>query len=312
MTPSALPARRVRIGTRGSLLARLQTRLLLDALRGVVPGMEAEVVEVETRADRFTSRPIHELGTGVFVRELDDRVLSGELDAAVHSLKDVPTDLPAGLVLAAVLPRGPRHDLLLAPGPGGLRRLPEGAAVGTSSARRRAQLLRERPDLRVRPIRGNIGTRLRKVREGEYVATLLSAAAIERLRIDPAPLRATRLDPGRFIPAAGQGAVAAVARAGSEFCRRLRAINDPKTRAECDLERGVLRGVGAGCIAPVGISAEALRGRLRVAAEVLSPDGSRTASFRGVVERGARGIRKVVEALREQGAEELIDESRRA
>ncbi len=295
--------RSIRIGTRSSRLALLQTQLLLDALGRARPGVKAEVVKIQTRADKFAERSILELGTGVFVRELDDRVLAGELDGAVHSLKDVPTDLPAGLAIAAVLPRGPRHDLLLSRGTG-LRDLPEGAAVGTSSARRRAQLLRERPDLRVREIRGNIETRLGKVARGECDATVLSAVAIERLSIDPAPLLAVRLD---HIPAAGQGAVAVVARAGSE---RFAKLDDPAARAETDLEREVLRGVGAGCIAPVGVSAVAVRNRLRVAAEVLSPDGSRAASFRGEVEFS--GARRVVEALREQGAEELIHEARKA
>lgn len=295
--------RAIRVGTRSSRLALLQTQLFLGALGRARPGVKAEVVKVQTRADKFTERSILELGTGVFVRELDDRVLTGELDGAVHSLKDIPTDLPAGLAIAAVLPRGPRHDLLLSHG-SGLRDLPEGASVGTSSARRRAQLLRERPDLQVREIRGNIETRLGKVARGDYGATVLSAAAIERLSIDPAPLLAVRLD---HIPAAGQGAVAVVARAGSEWFARL---DDPAARAETDLEREVLRGVGAGCIAPVGVSAVAAGRRLRVAAEVLSPDGSRAASFRGEVEFS--GARRVVEALREQGAEELIHEARKA
>jgi hydroxymethylbilane synthase len=298
------------VGTRGSPLALLQAEVLLRALGRL--GAEAEVVKVRTRADRFADRPIHELGTGVFVREIDDRVLSGELDAAVHSLKDVPTEIPEGLAIAAVLPRGLRHDLLLGPGRGGLKGLPRRAGVGTSSVRRRAQLLRARPDLEVRPIRGNIGTRLRRVEEGEYDATVLSAAALERLGTDPAPLRAEPLDPDLFVPAAGQGAVAVVARAGSEWCERLVALNDPAARAETDLEREVLRGVGAGCIAPVGVLARRSRaGRLRVAAEVLAADGSRAASFRGEVGAGPAGARRVVEALRRQGAEELIDEARK-
>ncbi len=299
--------RAIRVGTRSSRLALLQTGLFLEALRRARPGVKAEVVGVQTRADKFAERSILELGTGVFVRELDDRVLTGDLDAAVHSLKDVPTDLPAGLAVAAVLPRGPRHDLFLSRA-AGLRDLPAGAVVGTSSVRRRAQVLRERPDLQVREVRGNIETRLGLVARGDYGATVLSAAAIERLSIDPAPLRAVRLDPGVFVPAAGQGAVAVVARAGSEWCDALAPLDDPAARAETGLEREVLRGLGAGCIAPVGVSAATSGRTLHIAAEVLSSDGSRAASFRGEV----GDARRVVEALREQGAEELIHEARKA
>lgn len=303
--------RRIRVGTRGSRLALLQTEMFLKVLRRSEPGVEAEIVKIQTRADRFAERSIHELGTGVFVGEIDDRVLAGDLDAAVHSLKDVPTEIPEGLAVAAVLPRGPRHDLLLSPKSGGLRELPKGAAVGTSSVRRRSQLLRARPDLQIREIRGNIETRLRKVAGGDYGATVLSATALERLGLDPAPLRSAPLDPAVFVPAAGQGAVAVVTQAGSEWYERLIPLNDPATRAETDLEREVLRGVGAGCIAPVGVSAVASAGRLRVAAEVLARDGSRAASFRGTVEPGPAGARRVVEALRAQGAERLVHEARK-
>lgn len=316
------PPRSIRVGTRSSRLALLQAEGFLRALREACPGVEAEVVGVETRADRFVHRRIHELGTGVFVKEIDDRVLSGELDAAVHSLKDVPTELPEGLAITAVLPRGPRHDLLISTAEGGLGGLPRSATVGTSSVRRRAQLLRARPDLRPVEMRGNIETRLRKVANGECGAAVLSAAAIERLGLLPpgGPARATGvgreglvvspLDPDRFVPAPGQGAIAIAARAGSPWTEPLARVDDPTARAETDLERGVLRELGAGCIAPVAVSAVSRDGRLEVRAEVLAPDGSRSATFRGEAEPGPQGIRRVAEALRRQGAEELIHGAR--
>src|SRR5689334_10211879 len=208
----------VRIGTRGSPLALIQARMVREALAVADPGLAAEdAVEirvVSTTGDRMRDRPLAEIGgKGLFTKEIEDGLLEGTLDLAVHSMKDVPTILPTGLVIAATLPRADPRDALIAPG--GVARLaalPAGALVGTASLRRAAQLLAARPDLRVAPLRGNVQTRLRKVAEGEVAATFLAMAGLERLGL-AASAGAVPLAPEEMLPAVAQGAIGVEARA---------------------------------------------------------------------------------------------------
>jgi hydroxymethylbilane synthase len=233
------------LGTRGSALALAQTRIVSDALGG----------SVETRVIRTTgdasSRPLHELGDGVFVTAIEDALRSGEIDAAVHSLKDLPTGERPGLVIAAILPREDPRDVLITSARGGLATLPHGARVGTSSPRRDAALRRLRPDITTAPIRGNVETRLAKVVRGEYDATVLALAGFLRLGVVVGDDEILPAD--QMLPAPGQGAIAVQCRADDPLTRdRLATIDDAATRAATDAERELLRLMGGSCELALG------------------------------------------------------------
>ena len=247
---------RLRVATRGSALAMVQSRLAIDALQRLDPSVEAELVEVRTEGDADRTTPLRVLGgRGVFVRAVEDALLDGRADIAVHSLKDVPTEVTAGLSLAAVLERGDPRDALVASEGRRLKDLPEGAKVGTSSPRRAALLHALRPDLEVTDIRGNVDTRLRQVAMGDVDAVLLAAAGLDRLgRLH----EATQLfEAMEFLPAPGQGAIALECRADDEATRALlaRAEHEP-TRAAIEAERGFLAALGTGCSLPMGAYAQ--------------------------------------------------------
>jgi hydroxymethylbilane synthase len=246
----------LRIATRSSALALAQTELVIEALRGVDPAIQAEYVEVRTEGDADRSTPLRVMGgRGVFVRAVEQALLDGRADVAMHSLKDVPTDVPEGLVLAAYLERGDPRDVLVASGGRRLKDLPEGAKVGTSSNRRVALLRALRPDLEIAEIRGNIDTRMRRVHEGDYDGVLLAAAGLARLdRLD----EATQLfEAMEFLPAPGQGVIAVECRADDTETRvLLEAIDHRLTRVAMDAERGFLASLGTGCSLPVGAYAQ--------------------------------------------------------
>lgn len=253
--------RAIRVGTRASLLARTQTEWVVGQLRQA--GHAVEIETIATVGDARTDVPIAGIGgDGVFVRELERALLDNRIDAAVHSLKDVPSDLAAGFVIAAVLPRAPIEDVLITPKPCTLETLPQGARVGTSSVRRAAQLKWLRPDVQIVEIRGNVPTRVKKVLgEQPLDAVLLAAAGLIRLglmqgdqiHIEGQTISALTLDPVTFLPAAGQGAIAIECRAGDDTTiQALRALNDFATEAQVTVEREFLRLLGAGCQTPVG------------------------------------------------------------
>lgn len=225
----------LRIATRGSRLAMAQTELAIDALRGAEPSFEAEIVEVRTEGDRDQQTPLSTLGgRGVFVRAVEDALLEGRADIAVHSLKDVPTLLADGLTIGAMLPRGDPRDALVASGGRRLAQLPDGARIGTSSPRRAALVLAMRPGLTIVEIRGNVDTRLRRVAEGEYDGALLAAAGLERLgRLDEATQIFEAME---FLPAPGQGTIALQCRADdAPLLAQLAAVDDaPSTPATSD------------------------------------------------------------------------------
>jgi hydroxymethylbilane synthase len=252
---------RLRIATRGSLLARRQADLALGALRAAHPSLRLEVVVVATTGDRDRRTPLGDLaGRGVFVDGLRKAVLAGQADAAVHSLKDVPTASVDGLTLAAVLERGDARDAFVGAAGLRLRELAPGAKVGTSSTRRLAQVAAARPDLVVVPLRGNVDTRLAKVADGEMNGAVLAAAGLERLgRLGGAEL----LDPAEFVPAPGQGAIALECRASdAETVGVLAVIDHATTRAAVTAERAFLGAQGRNCSLPVGAYAIAVDGRL--------------------------------------------------
>jgi hydroxymethylbilane synthase len=269
---------RLRIGTRGSPLARAQTALTGRALQEAHPELAApgalEVVVIRTTGDRVVDRPLAELGgKGLFCKEIEAALLEGRIDLAVHSMKDLPTWLPEGLVIGAVLPRGDPRDVLIARAPTTIAELPEGALIGTASVRRRAQLLARRPDLRVVDFRGNVETRLRKLAAGEVDAAVLALAGLERLGIEPAG--AVILAPELMLPAVGQGAIGIECRASDAGVRALlAAIDDPASSACLRAERALLAALDGSCHTPIAGHAELDRGRLSLRALIARPDGS--------------------------------------
>ncbi|RXE55472.1 porphobilinogen deaminase [Methanoculleus taiwanensis] len=252
----------VRIGTRGSALALVQTervcRMLADR------DIEVETFVISTEGDTTTGVPLHEIGgQGVFVRALDDAILRGEIDLAVHSMKDIPAARPAGLTLGAVLERDSPADFLAYEGA-----IDDVRIVGSSSTRRRAQLLRFDPSITVNPLRGNVDTRIRKLREKQYDAIVLAEAGIERLGYR---LAGNRLPVSEFVPSPNQGAIAVVCRDDPSLVETLSFLDHAATRFDAEIERAVMEEVGGGCFTPQGIYC---RGGDLIA-EVLALDGTR-------------------------------------
>ena len=254
-------------------MALRQTEIVQEQLSAL--GIETQLIKVKTSGDVFLDKPLHQLtGFGVFVAEIDERMLCGEIDLAVHSMKDLPTKRPEDLTVSAVLKRDSPYDILLCRnGPvRSLEELKEGAVVGTSSMRRTAQLRRARPDLQITSLRGNLQTRLRKLDQGEFDAIVLAQAGLERMGLERDYLR---LDGERFVPSANQGTIIVVARRGSKAELHSRLLDDAPTRTETMIERKILETVGGGCVVPMAVHALTKNGRARVLAEVLSLDGKR-------------------------------------
>lgn len=269
----------IRIGTRASPLARAQTDAVRERLIATHPDLAAEgaivVVPLRTTGDKVQDRPLAEVGgKGLFTRELDDAMLAGVIDLAVHSVKDVPTWLPDGIVLAAFLPREDPRDALIARDATSIGALAEGAVVGTASLRRQAQLRWQRRDLRVITLRGNVETRLAKVAAGEVAATLLALAGLKRLGLAE---RATAvLSADEMLPAVGQGAIGITCRTGDDACQRLlAAIDDKATGVAVAAERAMLTVLDGSCRTPIGGLAEVeVGGGLWLRGLVAEPDGS--------------------------------------
>lgn len=307
-----MPGRRtITLATRGSELALAQTQEVWDALAARFPGeLELRKAVVKTSGDVLADAALRDFGgKGAFVTEIDERVRAGEADVAVHSLKDIPTKINQGFVVAAILPRPAFEDVLVSDRT--LETLSHGARIGTSSVRRRAMLLRARPDLHVAEIRGNVPTRVAKWRRGEYDGVVLSAAGLRRLGID-APHEV--LDPEVFVPEPGQGAVACMCRANAPAEPYLRAVDDFATRVEVEAEREVLHALGGGCVAPVGVHATLRGDVLTIRAVVLSLNGQTAVAVRRTVPArdSAREADSVAEELRTMGADALLEEARRA
>ncbi|MFO8013400.1 MAG: hydroxymethylbilane synthase [Phycisphaerae bacterium] len=267
----------LRIGTRGSRLARRQTDQVAERLRAAHPNLQVRVETYRTTGDRDRATPLARLpGVGFFVKELEQALADGQIDLAVHSLKDVPTRAGDGLAVAtAVPPRQDPRDALLTREGAALADLPAGATVGTSSPRRRAMLLAARPDLAMADLRGNVDTRLRKLADGVCDATVLAMAGLARLEVEEA--RAVPLPVETIVPAAGQGALGLEHRAGDEAVRTcIAAVDHPPTRHAVTAERAVLLRLGAGCRTPIGVLGHAGEdGRLHLEAYLLSPHGRR-------------------------------------
>jgi hydroxymethylbilane synthase len=293
----------IRIGTRGSVLALAQARAVAAALAGA----ETELVPMRTEGDRLAEARLAVVGgKGLFVREIEEALLRGDIDVAVHSLKDLPADQPPGLMLAAFPRREDARDVLVARQPATLATLPRGARVGTSSPRRRALLLAQRPDLVVEPIRGNVDTRLRKLAGGDYDAVVLAAAGLHRLAL--APEHRVLLDPEEFVPAVGQGIIAVQARAGDPATLgALARVDDAATHACALAERAYLARLGASCNTPMAAYARLTGGALHMSAVVAGEDGRRVlrASATAPVGGAARLGRELAETLLDRGAADI-------
>ena len=272
--------RRLTIGTRGSPLALAQAALARRALEAAHPGITTGISVIRTAGDRAANRPLAEIGgKGLFTGEIDEALLAGRIDVAVHSLKDVPTLLPDSIVLGCHLEREDPRDAWISRNGGGIDSLPAGAVVGTASLRRAAQLLRRRPDVAVAPLRGNVGTRLDKLALGEVDATLLALAGLRRLGMEDAATSV--LDPDEMLPAVGQGVVAiACRRSDSRVRARLAALDDASTTAAAAAERAMLARLDGSCRTPIaGLAQIAPDGRLTLRGLVARPDGSETVAL---------------------------------
>ncbi len=265
----------LRIATRKSRLALWQAEHVGALLRQAHAGLEIELVPISTKGDRIQDRSLAAIGgKGLFIKELEVAIEEGRADIAVHSMKDVPSDLPEGFVIAAVLARADPRDALLAATAERLQDLPEGARVGTSSLRRQAQLLAARPDLRIEALRGNVDTRVRRLDDGELDAIVLACAGLIRLGWES---RITaRLDPGSCLPAVGQGIIGIESREDDAHTRLLlQVLNDSPTRAAMDAERAFTGRLGGSCQSPIAAYATLEEKRLTLNGLVAEPDGSR-------------------------------------
>jgi len=266
----------LRIGSRGSPLALVQAREALRRLSAAC-GLAADEIEIKiirTTGDAIQDRPLAEAGgKGLFTREIEEALLSGTIDLAVHSSKDMPTVLPPGLVLAAFLPREDARDAFVSRKAKTLRELPQGAVVGTASPRRQALVKRLRPDLSVVPLRGNVETRLRKLEAGEADATLLAIAGLKRLGLLSAATAVLGID--EFLPAVGQGAIGIETRADDGATRALVAkVSDADTATALAAERAFLAVLDGSCRTPIGGHAHVREGVVRFRGIIVKPDGS--------------------------------------
>jgi hydroxymethylbilane synthase len=264
--------RHLRIGTRGSLLAKWQAEFVRKQLFATA-GVEAEIVIIKTSGDKLQTSPLSQIGgKGIFIKELEEALLEETIDLAVHSIKDVPTDTPSRLMFPAVCRREDVRDCLVAANGATLASLRQSARVGTGSLRRQAQLRHIRPDLDVRDLRGNVDTRLRKVESGEYEAVMLAKAGLDRLGWSG---RITEtLDPEVFLPAVGQGAIGVECRLkDTEAADIVAGLDDAETRTAIIAERSLLGALQGGCQVPLGAWARIERGELVLEACVCSLDG---------------------------------------
>ncbi|GJE55183.1 MULTISPECIES: hydroxymethylbilane synthase [Methylobacterium] len=268
-------SRPLRIGTRGSPMALAQTGMVRDKIVAANPGLETEIVVVSTVADRILDRPLSEIGgKGLFTKELEQALFADEVDVAVHSMKDVETWLPDGLVIACILERDdPRDAFLAANGADGFADLKAGLRIGTSSLRRAAQVLMRRPDLKIVPLRGNANTRMRKLEAGECDATLLALAGLQRLGMEDVARSVLSVD--EMLPAVAQGALGIETRAGDDAVRTLLApIACATTTTALDAERGLLAELDGSCRTPIAALARIDGDRLTLDGLLFLPDGS--------------------------------------
>ena len=296
----------LRIGTRGSMLAKWQAESVRKQLFAAT-GMEAEIVIIKTSGDKMQAAPLTQIGgKGIFIKELEEALLDETIDLAVHSVKDVPTDIPSRLMFPAVCRRDDVRDCLVG---STLMNLRQGARVGTSSLRRQAQLKHLRPDLDLRDLRGNVDTRLKKVESGEYEAVMLAKAGLDRLGLSKRISEV--LSPEVCMPAVGQGAIAVECRLkDTEAGDRLAPLDDAETRAAIIAERALLAALQGGCQVPMGAWARVERGELVLDACICSVDGVQYVKQRATAppDQAAQLGEHMARVLIEAGAQSILEE----
>ena len=306
-------SRAIKVGSRGSALALIQDEVVIGLLKANSPDLEFEIDTVRTRGDADRTSPLVGMGLGIFVKELEQELLDGKLDIAVHSLKDMPTQLADGLVLGAVLSREDPRDVLVNRFGCSLEELPEGSKIGTSSPRRAAQLKKYAPQVEVVSIRGNVETRLRKAQGDEADGVILAAAGMIRLGLQDQV--AEYLSPQRFVPPPGQGILAVEARADDyRMLELLKAIDDVDTRYEATAERAFLERIGGGCSVPVGAYARCMGDNMLLTIYMGTEDGEKsfTAKIEGLKRDPLQLASDAYLALVERGGAELLKAARAA
>jgi hydroxymethylbilane synthase len=295
----------LRIGSRGSQLALWQANHIADRLRG--EGHTTHIEIIKTTGDKITDVALAKLGTkGLFTKEIEEAMLETRIDLAVHSLKDLPTELAPEFVIAAVPEREDARDAFLSSKYSRIEELPAKARIGTSSLRRQAQLHSIRGNLEIIPLRGNVDTRLRKLQSGEFDAIILAAAGVSRLGLTD--LVRMRLDPEQMCPAAGQGALAIEARSkDSATITALKFLNHAPTRAAVECERAALNALGGGCQVPIGAYASHENGTLWLQAVVARPDGNEILRERRSGSDPQKLGKEVGEALLAKGARRILE-----
>jgi hydroxymethylbilane synthase len=309
-----MPKSKVVVGTRGSALALWQARHIVERLQAIDPDLEVAIETIQTQGDLVRDRALSEVGgKGLFVKEIELALLRGQIDLAVHSLKDMPTEQPEGLALGAILERtDPRDALVVRGGEGSLSTLQPGARVGTSSLRRRAQLLANRSDLVVLDLRGNVDTRLRKLADGQYDAVVLAAAGL--MRLGHAGVISQFLPVESMLPAVGQGALCVEVRADDkEALALIEPLDHLSTRQATRAERAFLRRLEGGCQVPIGAYAEVRGKQLHLRGLVAALDGSRLVrdELHGPASGGDQLGTELAEKVLAAGGEEILEEARR-
>ena len=304
-----MPDTPIRIATRQSQLALWQAEYVKSQLERFHPGVVVKLLPMTTRGDKILDTPLAKVGgKGLFVKELEQGMLNGEADIAVHSMKDVPVEFPEGLHLAVICPREDPRDAFVSNTIPDFDHLPKGARVGTSSLRRQCQLRAIRPDIEIIDLRGNVNTRLQKLDDGQYDAIILAAAGLKRLGFEARIAEA--LDPTISLPAIGQGAVGIECRIDDERIHQLLApLNDPMTQTRVLAERAMNKRLQGGCQVPIGGYAEISHGLLLLRGLVGSPDGSDiiTGEIAGPLESAEELGEVLADDLLSRGAKEILD-----
>jgi hydroxymethylbilane synthase len=309
----------LRIGTRGSPLALWQANHVAERLRAAAPGLEVTIQVIKTAAEKFPDRPAEAIGVGIFTKEIDEELLAGRVDLAVHSMKDIPSETHPELTIACVPEREAPFDAFIgAPGSPALPDLPAGSTIGTGSPRRKAQILHRRPDLRIVPIRGNVDTRLRKVREEGFAGTILARAGLHRLGKEAVISHDIPVD--WLVPAVAQGAIAISTRADRrDVIALLASLEHAPTRIRITAERGFLARLRGGCQVPAGALAEIVEGggrsrALRVTGVVASPDGKdlHRAQVEGDPSQAEALGRRLADELLARGGKAILEAMRGA
>ncbi|MBU1003749.1 MAG: hydroxymethylbilane synthase [Proteobacteria bacterium] len=300
--------KKITIATRGSMLALWQANHIKSLLEGQYPGLEVELLKIKTTGDKILDVPLAKVGgKGLFVKEIEEALLAGLADLAVHSMKDVPTKLPEGLVVGIIPEREDNTDSLLSVHYGSLAELPQGGTVGTSSLRRGAQLKALRPDLDVRDLRGNVDTRLRKLEEGQYDAIVMATAGMKRLGL--AAPKSSLLAPPDFLPAVAQGALGIEYRLDGPMAETLAFLDHEPSKIQVAAERGFLTGLDGGCQVPIAAYAELDGTTVRLTGYLSDSDGSNPIRMQAegptdeAFEIGLGLARRVIEA----GGDEILE-----